>query len=120
MLEAVYRAADRIFSDCTRDAGVIEVARPQCPARSRERIWSALKTYGGGGHVVTMKRRSALLLAGFLVFLSLRAVKTQDPTSTTIDFPGAIITHVLGINPRGDIVGGYLSADLRPEPPLPD
>jgi uncharacterized membrane protein len=28
-------------------------------------------------------------------------------TFTTIDVPGAISTNALGINPRGDIVGGY-------------
>ena len=35
-----------------------------------------------------------------------------DPTFTSIDFPGAASTQAFGINPRGDIVGQYVSAGL--------
>src|SRR5262252_2716822 len=35
-----------------------------------------------------------------------------DPTFTSIDFPGAALTRAHGINPRGDIVGQYVSAGL--------
>src|SRR5215472_9002633 len=35
-----------------------------------------------------------------------------DPTFTSIDFPGAARTQAHGINPRGDIVGEYVSAGL--------
>src|SRR5262249_11030170 len=35
----------------------------------------------------------------------------QDPTFTTIDFPGATRTFAFKINPSGDIVGQYLTAD---------
>ena len=34
-------------------------------------------------------------------------VLADDPTFTTIDFPGATQTDAHGINARGDIVGGY-------------
>ncbi len=35
----------------------------------------------------------------------------RDGSFTTIDFPGAVSTEATGINPRGDIVGYYDSAD---------
>src|SRR5262249_6810654 len=35
----------------------------------------------------------------------------QDPSFTSFDFPGAVSTEAVGINPRGDIVGYYDSAD---------
>src|SRR5947208_13054762 len=31
-------------------------------------------------------------------------------TFTTIDYPGAVFTQALGINPRGDIVGSYVDS----------
>src|SRR5687768_7525885 len=31
----------------------------------------------------------------------------------TIDFPGAVLTNVFGVNPEGDVVGRYLGADGR-------
>jgi hypothetical protein len=34
----------------------------------------------------------------------------EPDTFTTIDFPGATSTIACGINPRGDIVGDYVSA----------
>ncbi len=33
---------------------------------------------------------------------------------TTIDYPGAQATAALGINERGDIVGGYIDAAGKP------
>ena len=38
-------------------------------------------------------------------------VSPESHTFTTIDFPGAVDTRASGINPRGDIVGGYRRAD---------
>jgi hypothetical protein len=47
----------------------------------------------------------------FLLLLAVRLVAVAaQGTFTTIDVPGAISTNVTGINPGGDIVGGYISA----------
>ena len=52
-----------------------------------------------------------------LVALSLLAVPAAavagEPSFTSIDVPGALRTAALGINPRGDIVGWYESADRK-------
>jgi hypothetical protein len=54
----------------------------------------------------------AIQLVVLLLMLGVRlvALATQG-TFTTIDFPGATFTNVTGINPGGDIVGTYTSAD---------
>src|SRR5262245_31307596 len=55
-----------------------------------------------------MRRQLTLYLLAFSFALSATSnVLAQDPTFTTIDFPGATFTNALGINPRGDIVGFY-------------
>jgi hypothetical protein len=40
------------------------------------------------------------------------ALAREKPTFTTIDFPGANLTIASGINPRGDIVGHYISTGV--------
>ncbi len=61
-------------------------------------------------------RRSLLATAGAAILAVVGTPNTlaeSDPTFTTIDFPGAVLTQALGINPRGDIVGPYQSGDLK-------
>src|SRR5215469_8422123 len=41
------------------------------------------------------------------------AASNEDPTFTTIDFPGATQTSPNEINPEGDIVGFYVSAGVN-------
>lgn len=53
-----------------------------------------------------------LLMLGFGLALSPTAAAGEDPTFTTIDFPGASFTSAVGINPQGDIVGAYVSAGV--------
>jgi hypothetical protein len=54
----------------------------------------------------------AIQLVVLLLMLGVRLVAlAAQGTFTTIDFPGATFTNVTGINPGGDIVGGYDSAD---------
>src|SRR5262249_58563879 len=51
----------------------------------------------------------------YLVALSLMLGVTSVALAqsfTSIDFPGATITRPFGINPRGDIVGLYVSAGV--------
>jgi hypothetical protein len=48
----------------------------------------------------------------FLLLLAVRLVAVAaQGTFTTIDVPGSIDTRVIGINPGGDMVGQYTSAD---------
>jgi uncharacterized membrane protein len=56
----------------------------------------------------------AIQLVVLLVLLAVRlvAVAAQE-TFTTIDVPGAVRTVATAINPQGDIVGRYDSADGR-------
>ena len=65
-----------------------------------------------------MRCRMRLFLLGFSFVLPLTSTALAQPelgTFTTVDFPGAISTGGgggwTGINPRGDIVGAYASAD---------
>lgn len=41
------------------------------------------------------------------------AVMAGPARFTTIDYPGAVATYTLGINPAGDIVGGYVDAETE-------
>src|SRR5262245_43031614 len=50
------------------------------------------------------------LLALSFALGAISNVLADDRTFTTIDFPGATQTDAHGINPRGDIVGGYANA----------
>src|SRR5215831_20760384 len=61
-----------------------------------------------------MRRHLAvyLLVLGFVLEVSPKALAGEDPTFTTIDFPGASFTSAQGITPRGDIVGFYFRADV--------
>jgi len=60
-----------------------------------------------------MRRQLTLYLLALSFALSATSnIHAQDPTFTTIDFPGATFTNALGINPRGDIVGQYISAGV--------
>ena len=59
-----------------------------------------------------MRRPRGLSLLALSVALgALSNGLAKDPIFTTIDFPGATQTDAHGINPRGDIVGRYDSAD---------
>lgn len=61
------------------------------------------------------KMRGQWRLFFFVLSFALGATATalpEDPTLTTIDFPGASLTTALGINPRGNIVGLYVSAGV--------
>src|SRR5260370_1343725 len=60
-----------------------------------------------------MQRCLALYLVplSFVVSVTTKA-RANEETFTTIDFPGASFTQALGINPRGDIVGRYISAGV--------
>jgi uncharacterized membrane protein len=54
----------------------------------------------------------AIQLVVLLLLLAVRLVAVAaQGTFTTIDVPNATSTNVTGINPRGDIVGQYTSAD---------
>jgi uncharacterized membrane protein len=54
----------------------------------------------------------AIQLVVLLLLLAVRLVAVAaQGTFTTIDFPEATSTNITGINPRGDIVGQYTSAD---------
>ena len=53
--------------------------------------------------------RSAIFL--FVLFPAGSSVQAQT-SFTAIDFPGAAETEVLGINPKGDIVGVYSIGDV--------
>ena len=54
--------------------------------------------------------RSAIFL--FVLFPAGSSVQAQT-SFTAIDFPGAAETEVLGINPKGDIVGDYNGGEGR-------
>ena len=57
-----------------------------------------------------------LSLVAFNLLLGL-ATAQNEPTFTSIDFPGGSTdTEALGISARGDIVGRYTSADAVPAP----
>src|SRR5260370_27389982 len=60
-----------------------------------------------------MRRYLALYLVplSFVVAVTTRA-RANEETFTTIDFPGASLTIAVGINPRGDIVGQYMTAGV--------
>ena len=57
-----------------------------------------------------------LLLTALMITFALAqsdsAVTPVNLTFTTIDFPGAVATNVLGINSSGDMVGGYSGISL--------
>jgi hypothetical protein len=54
----------------------------------------------------------AIQLVVLLVLLAVRLVAAAaQGTFTTIDVPGAVRTVATAINPQGDIVGRYVSAD---------
>lgn len=49
-----------------------------------------------------------------MVASSAATANASDPAGfTTIDYPGAINTYLKGINPRGDIVGGYQDSNTE-------
>src|SRR5215469_2416726 len=54
--------------------------------------------------------RAACVLAVVVLVSGWKPAK--DPTFTSIDFAGATFTNAAGINPRGDIVGGYTLAGI--------
>ena len=60
-----------------------------------------------------------LLGLSFVLAVTPNARAQEDPSFTTIDFPGAVFTEAWGINPRGDIVGLYRFADNTPTLPRP-
>lgn len=51
--------------------------------------------------------RIASFLAVFCIFALAATTAARPPTFTNIDYPGAVNTYVLGINPEGDIVGAF-------------
>src|SRR5579864_6189480 len=53
-----------------------------------------------------------LPMLGFVLALSSTVAAGEDPTFTTIDFPGASFTSANGINAQGDVVGAYMSAGV--------
>ena len=55
----------------------------------------------------TTNRLKLHLLAAVALFFTQHAL-AGAPRFTTIDYPGAQYTFALGINPGGDIVGGYI------------
>src|SRR5512133_298770 len=54
--------------------------------------------------------KTCLLALGFGLGAAAN-LSADGPTFTPIDFPGATSTQAWGINPSGDIVGFYVSAD---------
>src|ERR1700724_2580911 len=56
-----------------------------------------------------MRRHLALSLValGFVLSVTPSAQSREEQTFTTIDFPGATFSSVIGINSRGEIVGQY-------------
>jgi probable HAF family extracellular repeat protein len=59
-----------------------------------------------------MKRRRTLYFLAFSLAIDAASnLCGEDPAFTTIDFPNATSTQAWGINPRGDIVGFYVTAD---------
>src|SRR5439155_8709154 len=74
------------------------------------RLWRILRLYGMEAH---MRRPYRLCLLALSFALGAASnVLAENPTITTIDFPGAISTQTWGINARGDIVGFYVSAGV--------
>jgi hypothetical protein len=73
------------------------------------------------GRAKAMKRIIFELMALSLFLGVIGQANAQDYEFTTTDFPGATETDAHGINPRGDIVGGYaLAGDIYPpQPPAP-
>src|SRR5690242_7070432 len=56
----------------------------------------------------------SLSLTGTALFLREgTAVAAEIPAFTIIDVPGASVTVAGGINPRGDIVGRYITAGVQ-------
>src|SRR5262249_46075197 len=53
-----------------------------------------------------------LLALSFLLAVDKQATGQRLETFTTIDVPGASYTDVQGINPRGDIVGQYMTGGV--------
>src|SRR5712671_6677174 len=59
-----------------------------------------------------MRRQTKLYLLALSFLLGAASSLLADgPTFTAIDFPGATSTQAWGINPGGDIIGFYVSAD---------
>src|SRR5262245_25213983 len=75
--------------------------------------WRILRLPGMEAHMRRMRRqwRPYLLALGFALGVTSNLLGA-DPTFTSIDFPGAASTQAHGINPRGDIVGEYVSTGL--------
>jgi probable HAF family extracellular repeat protein len=59
-----------------------------------------------------MNRKPPVLVSVLFAFMSFALGQQYELTS--LDFPGALATQAYGINPQGDIVGFYLSADGVP------
>ena len=55
--------------------------------------------------------RGGMAVAAFVGILSVGRASASE--IVTIDFPGAVLTDVFGVNPQGDVVGRYLGADGR-------
>ena len=52
-------------------------------------------------------RPGILFLVALNLLLGLSPAAPNEPSFTTIDFPGATYTQASGINPKGEIVGFY-------------
>ena len=57
------------------------------------------------------RRRKLYLLALGCALGAAYNLLADGPTFTALDFPGASSTQAWGINPGGDIIGFYVSAD---------
>jgi hypothetical protein len=57
--------------------------------------------------------KPCLLAVSLVLAVSPKALAGEDPTFTTIDFLGASFTAAVDINPRGDIVGRYISGGVQ-------
>ncbi len=65
-----------------------------------------------------MRRQWKLYALGISIVLAVIATAlAEEPTFTTIDIPGAIVTFATDIGPAGDIVGRYIES--IPGPPHP-
>lgn len=97
------------FKDHSKDH--LQGSRSQAISRTNKPLfWWALLLHvtpltAEGEVMITSKSLIALVVC-ILAFTSVALAKTQH--FTTINFPDALNTYALGINPAGDIVGAYV------------
>src|SRR6516165_5411565 len=74
-------------------------------------MWVAPGAKRGAVRSTEMLRNGAWTIASAMLLAAGTALAAE--TFTSIDFPSASFTAVMGINPQGDIVGRYISGGVE-------